>query len=128
MQDETKLQQFEAKCRSLVFLVDKLMRRWWAAAEARAYGWGGVCVLSGMIGMSQNTMRLAMELAQQGHAVSLRTVDRLLNADGYSLQSNRKTKAGEDHPDRNAQFKHINAIVRRFHRRGQPVVSVDAKK
>ena len=138
------------------------MRRQWAATEARAYGWGGVRAVSGVIGMSPNTIsrglaelaareefpdaplsvhlrrkgggrkrrseadpelvetlerlvepltrgdpesplrwtcksttRLAMELTQRGHAVSPRTVGRLLNADGYSLQSNRKTKEGE---------------------------------
>jgi hypothetical protein len=52
----------------------------------------------------------------------------LLRADGYSLQSNRKTKEGGDHPDRNAQFEHINATVAKFQRRSQPVISVDTKK
>ena len=47
---------------------------------------------------------------------------------GYSLQANRKTKEGDDHPDRDAQFEHINRQVRAFERAGQPVVSVDAKK
>src|SRR5207244_4501038 len=47
---------------------------------------------------------------------------------GYSLQANRKTEEGQDHPDRDAQFEHINAKVRSFQRRGQPVVSVDTKK
>ena len=76
----------------------------------------------------KSTSHLAEELTQQGHAVSPRTVGRLLNADGYSLQSNRKTKEGESHPDRNAQFEHINATVKQFQQRGQPVISVDAKK
>jgi Rhodopirellula transposase DDE domain len=171
------------------------MRRQWAAAEVRAYGWGGVGVLSSVMGISPNTIRkglaelahreenpdeplperlrvegggrkrssetdpeldgalellvdpvtrgdpesplrwtaksttqLAAALTEQGHAVSPRTVGRLLNAAGYSLQSNRKTKEGEDHPDRNAQFEHINAMVKRFQQRGQPVISVDTKK
>jgi hypothetical protein len=52
----------------------------------------------------------------------------LLGRLGYSLQSNRKTKEGASHPDRNAQFEYINDQVRRFQRRGQPVVSVDTKK
>jgi hypothetical protein len=60
--------------------------------------------------------------------VSPRTVEQLLNADGYSLQSNRKTKEGEAHPDRNAQFEHINHMVKLFQHRGQPVISVDTKK
>ena len=53
---------------------------------------------------------------------------RLLRQAGYSLQGNRKTKEGESHPDRNAQFEHINAMVKRFQKRGQPVISVDTKK
>ena len=151
------------------------MRRQWAAAESRAYGWGGVQAISGAIRMSPNTIRkglaeltareinpdmainprlrkegggrkrcsdsdsglletlewlvepvtrgdpcsslrwtcksttnLAEELGRMGHPVSPRTVGRLLNADGYSLQSNRKTKEGESHPDRNAQFEFIS--------------------
>jgi transposase len=76
----------------------------------------------------KSTTHLAQELTHQGHVVSPRTVGRLLNAEGYSLQSNRKTKEGEGHPDRNAQFEHINATVKRFQQRGQPVISVDTKK
>jgi hypothetical protein len=55
-------------------------------------------------------------------------VARLLSELGYRLQVNRKTEEGKDHPDRNAQFEHINRKVRSFQRRGQPVVSVDTKK
>lgn len=194
-QDEAALQQLEAKYRSLAALMDERMRRQWAAAEARAYGWGGLRAVSGAIGMSPNTIRkglaeldareehpeapvdpylrrkgsgrkrrteadpevaqalerlvepmtrgdpesplrwtcksttqLARELTRQKHRVSPRTVGRLLNADGYSLQSNRKTKEGEEHPDRNAQFEHINATVKKFQQRGQPVISADTKK
>ena len=76
----------------------------------------------------KSTQELARALTGQGHALSPRTVGRLLNAAGYSLQGNRKTKEGADHPDRNAQFEHINATVRRFQQRGQPVISVDTKK
>lgn len=76
----------------------------------------------------KSTTHLAQALNQQGHAISPRTVGRLLNADGYSLQSNRKTKEGEAHPDRNAQFEHLNAMVKRLQQRGQPVISVDTKK
>jgi hypothetical protein len=71
---------------------------------------------------------LASELTKQGHPVSPRTVGRLLKAAGYSLQSNRKTKEGEDHPDRNAQFEYINARAMSFQHRGQPVISIDTKK
>ena len=56
------------------------------------------------------------------------TVAALLDDSGYSLQANRKTKEGQDHPDRDAQFEYINRQVRAFQRDGQPVVSVDAKK
>ena len=63
-----------------------------------------------------------------GRRVSHQTVARLLVKMGYSLQSNRKTEEGKDHPDRNAQFGHINKEVRSFQRRNQPVISVDTKK
>lgn len=76
----------------------------------------------------KSTYTLARELTAQGHAVSARTVQRLLYAADYSLQSNRKTREGSAHPDRNAQFEHINDLVRRFQERGQPVISVDTKK
>jgi hypothetical protein len=76
----------------------------------------------------KSTTQLASELTNQGHPVCARTVGRLLKASGYSLQGNRKTKEGADHPDRNAQFEHINATVMRFQKRGQPVISVDTKK
>lgn len=176
-------------------LMNERMRRQWAAAEARAYGWGGVRTVCAAIGMSHNTLRkglrelalrqqrpetpiparlrqpgagrkrateadpelasalerlvdpatrgdpqsplkwtcksttqLANELTRQGHPVSPRTVGRLLKAAGYSLQGNRKTKEGGAHPDRNAQFEHINATVKQFQRRRQPVISVDTKK
>jgi len=72
--------------------------------------------------------KLASELTANGHPVSERSVRRLLHALGYSLQSNRKTIEGKGHPDRDAQFRHINRRVRAFQRRGQPVVSVDTKK
>jgi hypothetical protein len=76
----------------------------------------------------KSTYDLADELTLQGHQISPRTVGTLLKMAGYSLQSNRKTKEGGCHPDRNAQFEHIAKTVRRFQRRGQPVISVDTKK
>ena len=72
--------------------------------------------------------RLAEQLAAEGHPVSERTVNRLLHALGYSLQGNRKTLEGRQHPDRDAQFRRIDRRVRAFQRLGQPVVSVDTKK
>ena len=77
---------------------------------------------------SKSTRALAEELCSQGHPVSHQTVAALLADWGYSLQANRKTKEGQDHPDRDAQFEHINRRVREFQRARQPVVSVDAKK
>jgi hypothetical protein len=77
---------------------------------------------------SKSTRHLAEELRAQGHAVSHQTVAALLEDLGYSLQANRKTKEGQSHPDRDAQFEYINQQVQAFQRQGQPVVSVDAKK
>ncbi len=76
----------------------------------------------------KSTSHLAQELSQHGHQISPRAVAQLLNAAGYSLQGNRKTLEGTTHPDRNTQFEHINAKVKRFQQRGQPVISVDTKK
>jgi hypothetical protein len=195
MQDEATLRSIESKYQSLSRLMDERMRRQWAAAESRAYGWGGVRAVSSAIGMSPNTIRkavaelevrdenpdapvesrlrrkgagrkrstdtdpellhaleslvepttrgdpesalrwtcksttlLAQELTRRRHPVSPRTVGRLLNESGYSLQGNRKTLEGNSHPDRNAQFEYINASVKRLQQRGQPVISVDTKK
>ncbi len=77
---------------------------------------------------SKSTRKLAEELSAQGHPVTYPTVAALLDDWGYSLQANRKTKEGEDDPDRDAQFEYINRQVHAFQRDGQPVVSVDAKK
>lgn len=195
MQDPTSLRGIESRYAALAALMDERMRRQWAAAEAKSYGWGGVRAVSRATGLSPNTItkglseleahradpaaprpsrlrrpgagrksatdadpglaaalerlvdpvtrgdpesplrwtckstgQLARELTRQGHPVSPRTVGRLLKASGYSLQGNRKTKEGADHPDRNAQFEHINAAVLEFQGRGQPVISVDTKK
>jgi transposase-like protein len=76
----------------------------------------------------KSTSRLAAELTSRGHPVSARTVAALLKAADYSLQGNRKTREGGKHADRDAQFSHINARVVAMQSRGQPVVSVDAKK
>jgi len=76
----------------------------------------------------KSTRRLAAELGRQGHRVSHQTVAELLDELGYRLQGTRKTKEGASHPDRDAQFAHIDARARAFQERGQPVVSVDTKK
>ncbi len=195
MQDAAAIQRIESRYAALAPLMDERMRRQWAAAEARSYGWGGRRAVSRATGMSPSTIavgrkeleareanpeaprearlrkpgggrkrltvldpeltvslerlvdpmtrgdpqsplrwtcksttQLASELTRQGHPVSPRTIGRLLKAAGYSLQSNRKTKEGNHHPDRNAQFEHINATVIAFQEQGQPVISVDTKK
>jgi transposase len=76
----------------------------------------------------KSVRRLADELQRQGHSVSHELVANLLQELGYSLQANRKTREGMAHPDRNAQFEHIQAEVQAFQRAGQPVISVDTKK
>jgi transposase len=76
----------------------------------------------------KSVRRLATELKRRGHATSHRMVAALLHDLGYSLQANVKTIEGTSHPDRNAQFEHINTRVRQSLRRGEPVISVDTKK
>jgi hypothetical protein len=76
----------------------------------------------------KSTTRLAQELNRQGHQVSQRTVCDLLAQMHYSLQSVRKTREGAQHPDRDAQFRHIAQAVAQCQRQGQPVISVDTKK
>jgi Rhodopirellula transposase DDE domain len=76
----------------------------------------------------KSTRTLAVELTSQGFLVSCTKVAALLKAQGYSLQSNRKTLEGKQHPDRNAQFEHIARRVKARHRYGEPAISVDTKK
>lgn len=195
MQQADLIRQIELKFAALNPVFDERVRRQWAAAEAMAYGWGGVTAVSHATGLSIDTIRkgiaelslretgldepvparlrgpgggrqrldkqdpelmsalerlvdpatrgdpqsplrwtckgtrgLAEEMTQAGHPISAGTVATLLKQQGYSLQGNRKTKEGTQHPDRNAQFEHINATVERFEQQGQPVISVDAKK
>jgi transposase len=195
MQDLTAIKRMEMVYSELAPLLTERSRRQWAAAEAKAYGWGGIQAVRAASGMSANTIRkglselanramntnvadlgrvrqvgggrkaqtaldpdlsvalerlidpttrgdpqsplrwtcksttrLATELTKQGHPVSASTVGRLLRAAGYSLQSNRKTQEGTDHPDRNAQFEYIQATVLDCQQGGQPVISVDTKK
>jgi len=195
MQDTTTIKRMEVVYRSLASVLNERTRRQWAAAEAQAYGWGGLRAVRTATGMSVNTIRkgledlaerevdptrettervrkegggrkchterdpglsaaleqlidpmtrgdpqsplrwtcksttqLAVTLTNQGHPVSASTVGRLLRAAGYSLQSNRKSKEGTAHPDRNAQFEHLDTQVQDFQQRGQPAISVDTKK
>jgi len=84
--------------------------------------------MSPLLWTSKSTRNLAKELEELGHHVSYRTVARMLTDLGFSLQANARTREGKQHPDRDAQFQYINKNVRRFQRRGLPVISVDAKK
>jgi hypothetical protein len=72
--------------------------------------------------------RLAAELTARGHPVSRTVVGELLAREKFSLQANRKTREGSEHPDRDAQFAHINASVTAALAERQPVISVDTKK
>jgi transposase len=76
----------------------------------------------------KSTRTLADELRRQGFRVSSNTVARLLRSLGYSLQANRKTIEGKQHPDRDAQFRHIDRRIRAFRKTRQPAISVDTKK
>jgi hypothetical protein len=77
---------------------------------------------------AKSTANLAEALCVAGHRVSDQTVAKLLDDAGYSLQGNAKTREGRQHPDRDAQFRHIHDLGRRFLRAKDPMVSVDAKK
>jgi transposase len=76
----------------------------------------------------KSTRDLAEALQDQGFQISHRKVGQLLKARGYSLQSNRKTREGAQHPDRNAQFQHIAKRVKARQQRDEPALSVDTKK
>ena len=76
----------------------------------------------------KSTRTLAAQLTRHKHPISHMKVAQLLHEQGYSLQSNRKTEEGGDHPDRDAQFRHINTQVKRALAKGTPVISVDTKK
>jgi len=77
---------------------------------------------------AKSLRRLAEQLREQGHQVSATLVGRLLREAGYSLQANAKTLEGAQHPDRDAQFRHIHDRVAAALAAGIPVVSVDCKK
>ena len=77
---------------------------------------------------AKGVRQLAAALRERGHRVHFATVAKLMRQLGYSLQSNRKTKEGSGHPDRDAQFQHINQTVKAALDGGQPAISVDTKK
>lgn len=77
---------------------------------------------------TKSTRNLARELTAMGHTISHSVVANILRSTGFSLQGNRKTLEGTQHPDRDAQFRYVNDQVREHHSAGQPVISVDTKK
>ena len=81
-----------------------------------------------LLWVSKSHAKLAAALQVKGHKISATSVKRLLPKLGYSRQSNRKADEGSKHPDRDAQFEHINAKVVAAQAAGQPVISVDTKK
>ena len=81
-----------------------------------------------LIWVSKSMDKLAATLTEMGHPISADTVRKELVKLGFSRQSNRKADEGSKHPDRNAQFEHINAKVIAAQAKGQPVISVDTKK
>lgn len=81
-----------------------------------------------LLWVSKSLDKLAASLRDMGHTISPGSVGKLLSKLGYSRQSNRKTDEGSHHPDRNAQFEHINAKVVAAQAAGEPVISVDTKK
>ena len=76
----------------------------------------------------KSTRMIARQLVRQKHPASHAKVAQILHALGYSLQGNRKTQEGDDHPDRDAQFRHIATAVKKFLAQGLPTISVDTKK
>ena len=78
--------------------------------------------------VSRSLRHLVKALAAQGFKASQRVVANLLRELNYSCQANRKTREGANHPDRDAQFAHINAMVKAAISAGEPAISVDTKK
>jgi len=76
----------------------------------------------------KSTRTIAAQLGRKKYPVSHAKVAQILHDQNYSLQSNRKTQEGADHPDRDAQFRHITAVVKKCLKQGNPVISVDTKK
>ncbi|MFZ3129915.1 MAG: hypothetical protein WA125_02135, partial [Desulfosporosinus sp.] len=83
---------------------------------------------SPLLWTNKSTTKLAEELTAMDYPVSSTTVGDLLNEMGFSLQSNKKTIEGSNHPDRNEQFEYINERVNSFQDARLPVISVDTKK
>jgi DDE family transposase len=191
MHDADTIESLRLKYVELLDDLDERGRRRWAAVEARALGWGGISAVALATGLSDRTIRTALQelddpdplpshrqrrsgggrkphattqpgledaldqlidptargsptnplrwtikstrrladaLQKQGYEASATSVRRMLAGLGYSLQSNRKTREGRQHPDRDGQFRHIGERVKARKRRGEPAISVDTKK
>jgi len=83
---------------------------------------------SPLLWTARSQRNIVAALKKQGHQTSMKMVSRLLKELGYSLQANRKRLEGAQHPDRNAQFEHINEVIRQKLEANEPVISVDTKK
>ena len=83
---------------------------------------------SPLLWTARSQRNIVEALKKQGHSTSMKMVSRLLKELGYSLQANRKRLEGAQHPDRNAQFEHINETLRRQLEANEPAISVDTKK
>ena len=77
---------------------------------------------------SKSLRHIADEVIQKGHKVSYRVVGEILKGANYSLQGNRKTDEGGEHPDRDLQFEYINRLAGHYLNNGDAVISVDCKK
>lgn len=75
---------------------------------------------------SKSTYTIAKAFKEE--KISPDTIARIIKREGYTLQANRKSREGKQHPDRNAQFEYINTIAKKFIKQGNPVISVDTKK
>lgn len=84
--------------------------------------------MSGLRWTCKSTRIIAEDLKKKGFNISRMGVARILKQQGYSLQSNKKMLSGKNHPDRDAQFKHINRLVSSFSKTNDPIISVDTKK
>lgn len=76
---------------------------------------------------TQSTYGIAKEISKE-IKISEDTVGRILKSEKYTLQANKKSKEGNQHPDRNAQFEHINNCGKEYIRKGEPMISIDTKK
>jgi len=81
-----------------------------------------------LIWCSKSTRKIQKTLRDRGYPISHESIRKCLKSLGFSLQSNKKTKEGGNHPDRDAQFEHINTTAQDFLSAGDPVISVDCKK